>query len=63
MDTLSGLSRLFPSSSVAYSLIAISVINYQYHAGRFTTPMQMIILILFTLFGFLVFPPVAQYQF
>ena len=48
---------------LAYALIAIPVIIYLYRSGRFTAPVQMILLILSTLFGFLVFAPVAPYQF
>nr|WP_319538779.1 4Fe-4S binding protein [uncultured Methanospirillum sp.] len=48
---------------LAYALIAIPVIIYLYRSGRFTAPVQMILLVLSTLFGFLVFAPVAPYQF
>lgn len=48
---------------LVYALIAIPVIIYLYRAGKFTTLPQVILLVLSTLFGFLIFAPIAPYQF
>ncbi len=44
---------------MVYALIAIPVIIFLYRTGRFTTPVRLALLILSTLFGFLIFAPIA----
>jgi polyferredoxin len=46
-----------------YAFIAISVIIYLYRIGRFRAPIQILLLCISTLLGFLIFAPIAPYQF
>ena len=48
---------------MVYVLIAIPVIIYLYRRNKFTTLPQVILLVFSTLFGFLIFAPIAPYQF
>lgn len=48
---------------LVYALIAIPVIIYLYRAGKFTPPVQFFLLAVSTLLGFIIFAPVAPYQF
>lgn len=48
---------------MVYALIAIPVIIYLYRTGRFSTPIKLVLLSISTLFGFLIFAPIAPYQF
>lgn len=57
------LSSIPQQVGLVYALIAIPLIFYLYHKGKFKTPVQLVFLLLSTLLGFLIFAPVAPYQF